>query len=547
VQERLQSYYNIAKENWNKIERKRKVQLIATAVLVVIALGVIVFWLTRPNMIELVNVNDPIQRTRITSVLSNEGIRNRSRNGNIYVELNNFERAMVILHESDGVLRGTENFSFNNFLDAMGMGTTSLTQRASLNQTKQSALNRIIERFDGIITADVVLSIPDPSSIFGRATETAKASVAVVTSRRLTNKDGRAIALAVANSERLLSIENVTVIDNEFNVLHSADTDYTLESQLGHQQSYRAVFNSEVERMVRSSFKYFDNMSLYTNFVFNWDKIYENVLRYHLPDDADEIGFMEYTHFIKESTEGTNNQGIPGMPGNDQMEYLVGEGATNRTRYEEATQKFLYDVFVTDITRAMGLLIPEQSGMTATFFKTVTHCEVSLRADGTLNDEMSWADYKRQYPEAVPFTEEEVLVYRGIANDIANVQGLSHFNITAFYINEFIPAPEPQGLNWALITILALLFLFIGALAFSVIKRAQPEEIIEIDEPLTVEDMLASNKLDEEKEDLIEAERLRAIQYGGDSEAKKMIEKFVDEKPEAVAGLLRNWLNEDWE
>jgi len=34
---------------------------------------------------------------------------------------------------------------------------------------------------------------------------------------------------------------------------------------------------------------------------------------------------------------------------------------------------------------------------------------------------------------------------------------------------------------------------------------------------------------------------------GGDSEAKKAIEKFVDERPEAVAGLLRNWLNDDWE
>jgi len=26
-----------------------------------------------------------------------------------------------------------------------------------------------------------------------------------------------------------------------------------------------------------------------------------------------------------------------------------------------------------------------------------------------------------------------------------------------------------------------------------------------------------------------------------------MIEKFVDENPDAVASLLRNWLNEEWE
>ena len=30
------------------------------------------------------------------------------------------------------------------------------------------------------------------------------------------------------------------------------------------------------------------------------------------------------------------------------------------------------------------------------------------------------------------------------------------------------------------------------------------------------------------------------------SETRKMIEKFVDDNPEAAANLLRNWLNEDW-
>ena len=31
------------------------------------------------------------------------------------------------------------------------------------------------------------------------------------------------------------------------------------------------------------------------------------------------------------------------------------------------------------------------------------------------------------------------------------------------------------------------------------------------------------------------------------SEIRKAIEKFVDENPEAVALLLRNWLNEGWD
>ena len=37
------------------------------------------------------------------------------------------------------------------------------------------------------------------------------------------------------------------------------------------------------------------------------------------------------------------------------------------------------------------------------------------------------------------------------------------------------------------------------------------------------------------------------IDYNEKSEQRVLIEKFVDENPDAVALLLRNWLNEDWE
>ena len=42
-------------------------------------------------------------------------------------------------------------------------------------------------------------------------------------------------------------------------------------------------------------------------------------------------------------------------------------------------------------------------------------------------------------------------------------------------------------------------------------------------------------------------EVLEDIEYDDRSEVRKMIDKFVDENPAAVAQLLRNWLNEDWE
>ena len=58
-------------------------------------------------------------------------------------------------------------------------------------------------------------------------------------------------------------------------------------------------------------------------------------------------------------------------------------------------------------------------------------------------------------------------------------------------------------------------------------------------EPLvSVEEMLASTKENQPSVDDIDLQEK--------SETRKAIEKFVDENPEAVALLLRNWLNDDW-
>jgi flagellar M-ring protein FliF len=55
-------------------------------------------------------------------------------------------------------------------------------------------------------------------------------------------------------------------------------------------------------------------------------------------------------------------------------------------------------------------------------------------------------------------------------------------------------------------------------------------------EPLSVEQLLESQP----------EESLEDIEMDTGSETKKLIEKFVDENPEAAAVLLRNWLNEDY-
>lgn len=79
----------------------------------------------------------------------------------------------------------------------------------------------------------------------------------------------------------------------------------------------------------------------------------------------------------------------------------------------------------------------------------------------------------------------------------------------------------------------------LGLLVFIVLRSARPLTVEETEPELSVEEMLATTKENQPAVDDIDIQEK--------SETRKAIEKFVDENPEAVALLLRNWLNEDWD
>ena len=79
--------------------------------------------------------------------------------------------------------------------------------------------------------------------------------------------------------------------------------------------------------------------------------------------------------------------------------------------------------------------------------------------------------------------------------------------------------------------------LIVLLLAFVVWRSTRREEVVETEPELSVEDLLSATS----------EPPLEDIDLQDKSEARRAIEKFVDENPEAVALLLRNWLDSGWD
>ena len=101
----------------------------------------------------------------------------------------------------------------------------------------------------------------------------------------------------------------------------------------------------------------------------------------------------------------------------------------------------------------------------------------------------------------------------------------------------FYPIEESQVPVQSIVTI-GLALLIAGLLLFVVFKSMKPDEVVEVEPELSVEALLATTK---------EGQTLDDIEFSEKSAAKEQIDKFVDENPEAVAALLRNWLADEWE
>ena len=119
----------------------------------------------------------------------------------------------------------------------------------------------------------------------------------------------------------------------------------------------------------------------------------------------------------------------------------------------------------------------------------------------------------------------------------ANASGIDAEKITFLAYEEpmFIDK-EPLALNPSNIAQIVLIVVILALLAFVIIRGMRSEKIEEVEEELSVESLLQSTPETE----------LENIELETKSETRKLIEKFVDDNPEAAALLLRNWLNEDW-
>ena len=525
---------------WNKYTTKQKTIIICVALAVFFAVVVLSYVLTRPVYTHLASFSDASLASTLSESLDGEGITYKMETDpgtgitTFDVEQSKYSDAVLVMG-ANGIV--DKEMSWDDALKS-DMTTSSLEKQTKITLALQSSIKENLLKFDGVEDATVIINRQEDDKKFISATKETSVSVSLklADGKELPTETATAMAYYLTNAVGNKTTDNIVIVDTKGN-LYGAKTDNTLGGTISGAEDYKAklqqTFSERTEKMLLKA-GYDDADCSKTNIKFNMDKVTELVTTYSVAEGQDQ-GYYSSSYEYS-STGQSGSGGPPGTDSNsEETDYMIQDGGSSNTQTVLNKYNYLPNEDVKNIEHEVGAVVPEESSMGVVLTKYRKISEESLERDGAL-DNISFEEYAEQ--NSAPTTLE---VPDEIKQLIAAATGIAENNITIIAQEQPVfEAAEDTGFAGGLTNyLMIILAVLIGALLiFVIIRGTSPVEVTETEPELSVEDLLATTKEEEEN--------LEEIELSEKSETRKLIEKFVDENPEAVAMLLRNWINEDW-
>lgn len=525
---------------WDKYTTKQKTLIISVVLAIFFAIVLLGYFLTRPVYTELVKLSGDTAST-FDSALSSGGIdykKESDSKGNTVFSVEQSQYSDAVLLMGENKITDTEmswDDAFNN-----DMTVSSAEKQTKATLALQSSIRKGLMNFDGVEDATVYVNRPtDDGTIFSEKKETSvSASLKLAKGSEITSETAQAIAYYLANAVGNSTTDNIILTDTTGNLLYGQKEDNTLGGSVSGSDDYkeklRNTFCKNVSNMLMKA-GYDDVQIGSANIKFNMDKVTELVKTYTANEGQDQ-GLYSSSYNYK-STENSGSGGVPGTDSNgDQTDTMIQNTGSSNSETTLDKYNYLPNETVQNIEHEVGAVEPDQSSIGIVLTKYNVIKEETLESQGLLKD-TTFEEYVNNNSAVTDLQVPQELITL-----VSAATGIATNNITIQIKQKPVyEAKESSSFmdNASNYLMVILTLLIAGLLVFVIIKGTSPVEVTELEPELSVEDLLATTQEDD-KQDLDE------IELSDKSETRQLIEKFVDENPEAVALLLRNWINEDW-
>ncbi len=507
------------KEFWSGLDSSQKKRIYITSAVVAVAVTVSIIFLTKPSHSLLIKGADKKEVGEMTAILDDSRIWYKlSNNGSdILINSSDNDKAQVTL-----ALQGypKKGMTFEDAISMMGISTTESDRERIWQQQRTSDLERKLRMLDNIEDASVTLALPEKTVFLTSDGQKSRptACVRVKPTQKLSQEQVKGIVMLVSRSVIDLDPADVTVVDNNINILNEQYEDNMIDT-ISTQEEMRMRKAYELEQRVMKYFSVgqydsFDTLRVVANPYLDFDRMKSTSKLLSNPGGMDG-GAVISSHTKDEKLVNGSEGGIPGTDTNpgETPSYQMGESGNSEYKNKEEDINYDYNEVLKEEEKAMGYVVAENSTMA-----------ISL-----------W--YGQRVQDDSKLTEEFLSQVKDAAS---TATGIPVRNITVYKYKiappEEVRIPASQKIrdlfeNYGFFAM--MLVLVIGLLIAVIPGRTGEKEMMQ--EIPAIEGPQIEKKTVEE------------IKYEEGSEVKKQIDSFVKQKPEAVAQLLRNWISDEWE
>ena len=533
IQERLRALLQRVIDWWNKFTTRQKTLIVSAVAGVIVLLAVVVTLISQPHYKTLYVSENTKETSEVQAVLDEEGIKyNTSSDGlTISVLEDQYTQAVVLLGANN---YPAAEYSVDSVFEG-GFSTTESDKTKKYQEFMEAKFQSTLKNMDNVKRAIVNINVPDNDGTLLSKKKESYASVMLELENpeEMTQDQAAFIARFVATELGNDTTSNVVIMDTTGNMLYSGQDENSLTGNASSRLSYMTQYDNIVRAEINDALigaKIYDNVQVVPNLDLNWDVI-KTTEHTYTPADGQDQGVLSQEDTYSQTAENSNGD-IPGTDTNAEITYEFQDHAYSTTTTDETSRSYLPNEKITDTEKAGGAINYDSSSLGITAIHYVVYNEDDMKASGAL-DGTTFDEFRIANSESTK-TEVDEDVY----NVVSKATGIPVANIQIVAYDEPVFVPSAGGLVSATnIFIIVLIILILGLLAFVVIRSMRAEKQPEEEEELSLDNLLQSTQ---------ENTVVEEIDSEGKSEVRLMIEKFVDENPDAVANLLRNWLTEDW-
>lgn len=527
----FQKQIDQAREFWRNLDKSQKTRIYITSAMAVVAIGLLLFIVTRPNRMTLLSGGDKAQVGEMSQILNDNGIWNRIDGGgtSIVIDTKNNDRSQVLLAQSGYPKDG---LSFEDAISMIGLTTTDNEKKQIWKAQTTADIEKKIKMLDNIDQATVQLAVP-VQSIFLTDNQAPLQPMATVT---IWPKDGKAplptqidgIKQIVVGSVEGMDPDNIRVIDN-FGYPLEGSTDVDPMSLLPNQEELRGKYTKDMENKVYrlygiSKSDAFDSLSVVASPYLDFSPQEYTSENIYTPDGFDPgDGALLERHLKREDAQNYSTGGVPSMdtnPGETTPIYpMQGDNGTGTYNMLDDQTAYGYNKRVETGSKALGQFVPEKS-----FLSVVLGYGLDVQDDSNLTEEFIH-DVQAAASSATGIPAANISVTK---------------NRLAKPVVPVIPITQRIQALVSEYGVLVLLLLLILTLILSLFIRGKKKEEEEVED---LQLQVAEGIIETEES----PSQLQDIDVDQKSEIREQLEKLIKQRPEAVAALLRNWLKEEWE